>query len=172
MDSFLRDNGPWSQLVALENIRLLPIQNATALRLNPRIQVTPLQVPHRDEFSETVGYLIEGPSKKLLFIPDIDKWQLWSEDIIEYIKLVDYAFLDGTFFANGEIDGRDMSQIPHPFIEESLLLFQDLSPQLKSRIFFIHFNHTNPVLKDDSKAYNHVIKAGFNIAREGDTLTL
>ena len=61
------------------------------------IEITPLQVPHRDEYSETVGYQIEGPNKTAVFIPDIDKWHEWEEDITEKITLVDYAFIDGTF---------------------------------------------------------------------------
>ncbi len=131
-----------------------------------------LLVPHRDEFSETVGFFIEGPNKSALFIPDIDKWQLWDQNIKKWIKKVDYAFLDGTFYQNGEIPGRDMSEIPHPFIEESLELFEKLPAKEKEKVYFIHFNHTNPVLNSSSAAYQEVIKKGLNIAREMDRFAL
>ena len=34
-----------------------------------KYSVTPIQVPHRDEYSETAGYIIKGKNKKALFIP-------------------------------------------------------------------------------------------------------
>ena len=61
------------------------------------LQITPILVPHRDEFSETVGYYIKGKEKTLLFIPDIDKWYRWETDIRELVKEVDYALLDASF---------------------------------------------------------------------------
>lgn len=168
MTSFLQNNGPWSQLVTLKNIRLRPIVDRRSTALNDRISVKPLLVPHRDEFSETVGFLITGPNRKVLFIPDIDKWSKWSTNIDQLLQDVDIAYLDGTFYRNGEISGRDMSLIPHPFIEESLHRFSHLSSELRSRIRFIHFNHTNEALHSDSAACRQVIQAGLNIARQGE----
>ena len=122
-------------------------------------------VPHREEYSETVGFKIIGLKKSLLFIPDINKWQLWEREITEEIKAVDYAFLDGSFFASGEIPGRNMSEIPHPFIQESMYLFEPLAWKEKQKIHFIHFNHTNPALQD--RVIQKVIEdAGFHIAKE------
>lgn len=166
MKFFLENNGPWSQLVTLKNIDIQALKNDSTVFVNKNISVTPLLVPHRDEFSETVGYKIKGKSKSALFIPDIDKWQLWDKDILEEIKMVDYAFLDGSFFENGEIPGRDMSEIPHPFIQESIALFSQLSKEDKAKIHFIHFNHTNPILKEESKAQREVKGEGMNIAKE------
>jgi pyrroloquinoline quinone biosynthesis protein B len=167
MKEYLETNGPWSQLVKLQNIKLQPLQNNTEVFLDDQMKVVPLQVPHRDEYSETVGYQIHGPNKKVLFIPDINKWELWERSIVEEVKKVDYAFLDGSFFKNGEIPGRDMSEIPHPFIEESLQLFSGLSAEEKAKIYFIHFNHTNPVLQDNSPARLEIQAAGLNMANEG-----
>ncbi len=166
MSSFLTNNAPWSQLLILQNIALQPLENEETVVLNERLKVTPYLVPHRDEFSETVGFKIEGTSKSALFIPDIDKWHLWNRDILKEIKKVDYAFLDATFYANGEIAGRDMSEIPHPFIEESLTLFADLPAKEKAKVHFIHFNHTNPVLDESSEAYHRVSDLGFKVAKE------
>ena len=175
MRAFLKNNGPWNQLVQLGNIELrtlsadstLTLSPPHALTTSPSLHITPFLVPHRDEYSETVGFLIEGPDKKALYIPDIDKWQLWERDIRELIRQVDIAFLDGTFFANGEIPGRDMSEIPHPFIEESLNLFADLPEEERAKVHFIHFNHTNPVLDAEGEAARRIREAGFGVAGEG-----
>lgn len=167
MQSFLTNNAPWSQLIANENINLQPLQNNQTVTIGHGIQVTPLQVPHRDEFSETVGFKIQTLNKTALFIPDIDKWERWDTDINELIKEVDYAFLDATFFDNKELPGRDMSQIPHPFVVESINRFNSLSPTDKAKVYFIHFNHTNPLLDDTNVAQNQVKIAGYNIATYG-----
>jgi len=164
MKNYLTNNGPWSQLVSLKNIELNALKTDSIVQVNQNIAITPILVPHRDEFSETVGFKIKGPQKSALFIPDIDKWHLWERDIINEIKQVDYAFLDGTFYQNGEIPGRDMSLIPHPFIEESIALFKDLPIKEKQKIHFIHFNHTNPVLQKDSPARHNIQENKLNIA--------
>ena len=165
--NFILNNGPWNQLVELNNIKLNKIYNREKLILHNNLSFTPIQVPHRDEYSETVGYVIEGIHKKALYIPDIDKWAKWEVSIVEMIKSVDYAFLDGTFFDEKEINNRDISEIPHPFIIESLKLFKELDESEKSKVYFIHLNHTNPVLNSESSEYKKVISAGFNIAKTG-----
>ena len=165
--NFILNNGPWNQLVELNNIKLNKIYNREKVILHNNLSFTPIQVPHRDEYSETVGYVIEGTHKKALYIPDIDKWAKWEVSIVEMIKSVDYAFLDGTFFDEKEINNRDISEIPHPFIIESLKLFEELDESEKSKVYFIHLNHTNPVLNSESSEYKKVISAGFNIAKTG-----
>jgi pyrroloquinoline quinone biosynthesis protein B len=167
MADFLRESGPWSQLVELNQIELRALQADSSVSLTPDLHLRPLLVPHRDEFSETVGYLIQGPKRQALFLPDIDKWGTWEQDINQWVQEVDFAFLDATFFANGELPGRDMSEIPHPFVEESMQLFQSLSPADKAKIHFIHLNHTNPLLDPKSQASQAVAAAGFRVAREG-----
>lgn len=165
--NFILNNGPWNQLVELNNIKLNKIYNREKVILHNNLSFTPIQVPHRDEYSETVGYIIESIHKKALYIPDIDKWAKWEVSIVEMIKSVDYAFLDGTFFDEKEINNRDISEIPHPFIIESLKLFKELDESEKSKVYFIHLNHTNPVLNSESSEYKKVISAGFNIAKTG-----
>jgi pyrroloquinoline quinone biosynthesis protein B len=165
--NFILNNGPWNQLVELNNVKLNKIYNREKVILHNNLSFTPIQVPHRDEYSETVGYVIEGTNKKVLYIPDIDKWAKWEVSIVEMIKSVDYAFLDGTFFDEKEINNRDISEIPHPFIIESLKLFEELDESEKSKVYFIHLNHTNPVLNSKSSEYKKVISAGFNIAKTG-----
>ncbi|QKX03781.1 MBL fold metallo-hydrolase [Aquimarina sp. TRL1] len=172
MKDFLEKNGPWSQLVTNENIQILPLENKKEITLTPAIQVTPFTVPHRDEYSETVGYYITGPNKKALFIPDIDKWEKWDTNIIDAIASVDYAFIDATFFDGEEINNRDISEIPHPFIIESMRTFKGLSTAEKSKVYFIHFNHTNPVINAQSKQAQRVLTQGFNIAQIHDIIAL
>ena len=175
MAEFLSTNGPWSQLVGLNNISIEEIQDSEVaipqtygeMLLDINITVIPFLVPHRDEFSETVGYAISTENKKVLFIPDIDKWEKWDDEVIDKIKGVDLAFLDGTFYQNGEIWGRDMSQIPHPFIVESLAHFKYLSDSEKQKIHFIHLNHTNPLLDVRSEISQSFKKNAFNLAEEG-----
>ena len=169
MTTFLEENGPWSQLVEIENISLRKLKSDSTFSLNERIKVTPFLVPHRDEFSETVGYKITINEKILLFIPDIDKWEKWETNITEIIKKVDYAFLDATFYKNGELK-RDMSEIPHPFVEESMELFSNLSETDKQKVHFIHFNHTNPLLIEGSASQKEVTKKGFNLSKEGQII--
>jgi pyrroloquinoline quinone biosynthesis protein B len=172
MRDFLSTNGPWDQLVRFNNIKLMPLSNKKTTRLSARLNVTPFLVPHRDEYTETVGYRIDGPNKSAVFIPDIDKWDRWETDIRDVIRSVDYALLDAAFFADGELGNRDMSQIPHPFVSESMALFDDLTDAEKSRVIFIHMNHTNPLLVDGSDEQIAVENAGFRIAREGMRLQL
>lgn len=172
MQSFLNQNGPWDHLIKRKNIELIGLENDKSIDLSSQIKVTPFLVPHRDEYSETVGYKIEGPSKSALFIPDIDKWEKWNKNIIEEIEKVDYAFLDATFYDGKEINNRDISQIPHPFVVESLKRFENLEEKEKSKIIFIHFNHTNPIIDYESEESKIVRAKGFNIGRIEDIFIL
>ena len=171
MSNFLQNNGPWDQLVKLNNISLQTISNNKFVKLSENILVIPIKVPHRDEYSETVGYKIIGKSKKLLFIPDIDKWDEWEKSIVDEVKLVDYAFIDGTFYNGSELN-RDMSEIPHPSIEETLELFSNQPLAEKNKIYFIHINHTNPILTNKNGVRDLILNAGFNIAEKGLKLSL
>ena len=171
MKEFLSNNGPWSQLVTTQNIVFLDLQKDSIVPLSNALKVTPFLVPHRDEFSETVGYKIEGNTNSALFIPDINKWSLWEKNIVEEVKKVDYAFIDATFFKEGEIN-RPMSEVPHPFIEETVALFENESLATKNKVIFIHFNHTNPALQSNSKERNELELLGFKFATEGQRFKL
>lgn len=170
MASFITTNGPWSQLVALQNITLIPLQ-ANQVSVQNGFTITPVVVPHRDEFSETAGYKIQGPTKSMLFIPDIDKWSKWDQQLIAEIAKVDYAFLDGTFFVDGEVD-RPMKEIPHPFIQETVTLLSNAAQSIKERVYFIHFNHTNPLINPLHPKRIELEKGGFHFAKEGTLFSL
>jgi len=175
MAAFLRDNGPWSQLINLGNITLKPLAADSAVVLEGRIRVTPLRVPHRQEFSEVVAYRIEGPARTVLFLPDIDSWEDWDRigtRLEDVLASVDVAYVDATFFADGEIPGRDMSGFPHPFISHTMDRLADADAHTRAKIRFIHLNHTNPVLLGDSPERRAVAEAGFRVAERGEVLTL
>ena len=138
--------------------------------MNSKLSITPFKVPHRDEFSETVGFRIDGPSKSLIFIPDIDKWNKWQIDIVDIVENSDYSILDGTFYDISELPGRDMSEIPHPFIIETMRLFKNSDK--KDSIYFIHLNPTNPALDINSKEYKKITEKGFKVTKRGNKLPL
>ena len=171
MKEFLETNAPWSQLVALGNIKLILMEQDKLVQLTSDLRVTPLQVPHRDEFSETVGFRIETTEKSLLFIPDIDKWPLWKKDIREEVARVAVALLDATFYQEGELPNRNMSEIPHPFVAETMALFSPLPAAEKRKVKFIHFNHTNPLMLEGAER-DAVKKLGFEVATEGERIYL
>ena len=172
MKKFLEENGPWSQLVSLQNISIIELSNESKISIDSNVIVQPVEVPHRAEFSETVGYKIYGPNKTALFIPDIDKWYLWEKSIIDEIKQVDYAIIDATFYDSKEVNYRDISEIPHPFVTESMDLFDSIDIKEKNKIYFIHLNHTNPLLNEQSKQYKSVTNKGYNVAKEEMILDL
>ena len=172
MEKFLSHNGPWDQLVRLKNIVLRPMPSDSTIVLNTRLQITPFLVPHRDEYTETVGFRITGPHQSVLFIPDIDKWEKWERRIEDMIASVDVAYIDGTFYADGEIPGRNMKEIPHPFMVETMARLAALPLAQKNKIRFIHLNHTNPALRRGTNARADLKKAGFRVAAEKERVGL
>tara|TARA_Y100000385_G_scaffold103000_1_gene106485 strand:+ start:557 stop:1486 length:930 start_codon:yes stop_codon:yes gene_type:complete len=172
MKGFLIKNGPWSQLFKINNIKINNINHQEEIKLSDNLSITPFLVPHRDEFSETVGFKINGPKKSILFIPDIDKWGKWNKNLIQEIKKADLALLDGTFYDSKEVNNRNISEIPHPFIIETMDLFKEENNSEKSKINFIHLNHTNPLLDTSSAAFKKVKESGFNTAEYKDIINL
>ncbi len=195
MKGFLENNGPWSQMVELGNIKLNsyrdPITFNLPIELSGEIIITPFLVPHRDEYSETVGFLISNSNSKALFIPDIDGWQEWQSvigasfqilprktatgfsSLLAMMDKVDYAFLDATFYDDNELSGRDMSQIPHPRVTESMDIIDAVGDDsLKDKVRFIHINHTNPLRDHGSEAYKAMTKRGYKVAKRGERFCL
>lgn len=171
MVNFLTANAPWSQLVALQNIQLKPLQADQEIALNAKLKIKPFLVPHRDEFTETVGFEITGAHKKAVFIPDIDKWTKWEKKLPDVLKSADYVLLDATFYRDGEI-ARPMAEVPHPFVAETIKLLETLSIAERGKVYFIHFNHTNPLLQPDSPERREVLRQGFHVAEESLVLDL
>ena len=172
MAAFLRANGPWDQLLRLGNIELRPLADQRPLRLNKNLTVTPLQVPHRSEYTETVGFLLQGPRASLLYLPDIDGWERWSLRLEEVLATVDVAYIDGTFFSPAELPGRNLEEIPHPFVVETVRRLRPLPADLRRRVKFIHFNHTNPLLHASSLVKRVLAPTGMRPAVEGERIPL
>jgi len=171
MKSFLKSNGPWEQLINLKNIQIKSMKNDKEIRLADRLFIEPFLVPHRDEYSETIGIKIMGPKKSVLYIPDIDKWKKWDQNIFELIQHIDYALIDGTFYSENELPNRNMQDIPHPLIVESINLLYDLNSTNRNKVYFIHFNHSNPAIMDGAVT-NDIRSKQFNVARDGMILKL
>jgi pyrroloquinoline quinone biosynthesis protein B len=167
MGRFLRDNGPWGQLVALGQVELREMAAGEEIALGPDLKVTPLAVPHRDEYSDTVAFRVRGPSRSVLFVPDIDKWERWDRRLEDEAAAVDAALLDGTFLEAGELPGRSLAEIPHPLVEETAARVAGL----RGRVFFIHLNHTNRLLWDGA-ARRRLQARGLEVARDGQTFPL
>ena len=175
MADFLTYNGPWSQLVQYNNIRIRELRHTVPARLTDHIKVIPLLVPHRQEYSETVAYRIEGPNRSVLFVPDIDSWEDWDLEgtrIERILQTVDVAYVDGTFYADGEIPGRDMSTFPHPFITTTMDRLASLPEDQRSKVRFIHLNHTNPATDPTSEQAAEIAARGFHVAARGEITTL
>jgi len=167
MASLLRTSGPWSQLVALGQIELREVEPGREVVLTPSLAVTPVRVPHRDELSDTVGYVVRGRGRSLLYIPDIDKWEKWDRRIEDEVARVEIALLDGTFLSADELPGRSIAEVPHPTVGETMTRLAALS----SRISFTHLNHTNPLLWD-GRARRDLARRGFALAADGRVLSL
>lgn len=167
MRRFLSANAPWSQLVDYKNISLRPLKPGEFTALTERISVKPFCVPHRDEFSDTLGLLISGPNKRLLYIPDIQSWEAWDRPVAEEVSRVDFALLDGTFFSPEELPGRDLSKIGHPFITSSMDALCNTVSREKTKVYFTHLNHTNLALDPEGEARKTLAAGKFALAAEG-----
>ncbi len=168
MIEFLKTNGPWSQLVSLGNIEPVILPTELPVVIGKDLTIEAFSVPHRDEFSETAGYKINKRLRSYLFIPDIDKWSKWDKNLVDILSdsKIEYAFLDATFYADGELPNRAISEVPHPFVTETMNLLNGESRSLNRKVVFIHFNHTNPLLFDQRTKIK-VLKKGFGIAEQG-----
>lgn len=145
--SFLRDNAPWSQLVALRNIELRLLTPGADAQLSPDLHLTPFLVPHRDELSDTLALVVHGPAQRLFYCPDIDAWSKWEHNLRDFVAGMDVAFLDATFFSADELLGRDLSEIPHPLVTETAERLAGVDCDVR----LIHLNHTNPLLASGSE---------------------
>ncbi len=174
MAAYLRANGPWSQLVRLENIALREFQPGQPFELEKGITVKPLQVPHRDEYSDTMAFLIRGPKKTLLYVPDTDTWKTWPKPLTEVLRdeKVDIALLDGTFYSPEELPDRNVTRIKHPLITQTMDLLEPLVKAGKVRVCFTHLNHSNPLFEKAGAAQRAVEARGFRVLGEGEEIGL
>ena len=158
MAAFLQLNAPWELLFRLGHARLVPLDGPVAL--SARLTVTPIPVVHRGEYTETVAFRIDGPGRRVLWLPDIDNWEGFPLE--ETLASVDLAFVDGTFWDDGELPR--MAAVPHPRVVDTL---GRLTMTNASKVRFIHLNHTNPA-NDPGPEQDAVTRTGAAIASEGE----
>ena len=172
MASFLRSNGPWSQLVTMENILLEELTPGESRQVGKQVVVRAVRAPHRDEYADTLGFLISGPLRTVFYLPDTDSWTAWPTPVTELLGQVDVALLDGTFYSADELPGRRVETIGHPLIEDSMDLLQDLVDGGGLEVYFTHLNHSNPALDSASEARNSIEKRGFHVLEQGQEFPL
>jgi pyrroloquinoline quinone biosynthesis protein B len=174
MAGYLKTNGPWSQLVKLGNIVLREFEPGKPFDLEEGVSVKPLQVPHRDEYSDTMAFLIRGPRNTLLYVPDTDSWKAWPRPLTEILaeEKVTIALLDATFYSPDELPDRDVSKIKHPLITQSMDLLEPLVKAGKLRVYFTHLNHSNPALDAGGAARKAIEARGFRVLVEGEEIGL
>lgn len=171
MAEFLRTNAPWDQLVRLGNVELRPFASGAILELDPWIRVEAIAVPHRNEYADThaFGITLQG-CEPLLYMPDLDRWDAgWTQDPGALLARFPTLVLDGSFHSAGDLDGRDMSEIPHPPIVATLEFLAGLGQ--KHVLWFTHLNHTNPLWDPKSPASQEALRRNYFVARAGQDLT-
>lgn len=166
MEAMLRGNAPWSLLV--DEGRLIfpriPVDRWTSV--DGAFDVRMIPVPHRPEFSDTVGYLFRGGRQTILYIPDIDSWEAWDRPVRDVVEGVDVALIDGTFYSGDEVPGRNIEDIPHPLIPHSMDVLEGVVGGGR-RVIFTHLNNTNPALDAGGPQEREIQRRGFEVAREG-----
>ena len=167
MENFIKTNNPFKFLISSKNVSINSIEENKEISLTSTISINPFLVPHRNELSETVGYQIFSNDKKIIYLPDIDSWDEWDQNILNLIENNDILLLDGTFYDKDEIDNRNISEIPHPSICESLNFFSGLNRDNRNKIFFTHLNHTNTAIKEGHESRRFLNSEGYHIANDG-----
>ena len=171
MARFLRENKPWSRLVERGNVAIREIETGKEFALTDDVHATAFRVPHRDEDSDTVAYLVRGPKRRVLWLPDIDRWEKWDRSLADFGEDADLTmFLDGTFFSADEIPGRAIRDIPHPLVPDTVEILARRR-HAAAAVRFVHLNHTNR-LYWDADAVRKLASRGVAVAREGERLPL
>lgn len=160
--NFLSHNQPWAFLVEREHLDLRLLSPNLELPLSPNLHLNPLPVPHRAEFSDTCAFVIRGPQRSLFYCPDIDGWDTWGHHLPDFVSRVDMALLDAAFFSPAELPGRDLRQIPHPLVTDTVARLVGV----QSEVSLIHLNHTNPLLHDGPER-EWLRTQGFQLGRFG-----
>lgn len=157
VERFLMNNDPYRYLLDRENIEIQNLGDQQEMELMGG-KITSYQYEHAALVEKTTGYMIEGESKKLFYLSDIDEI---NRDVKEKVKEADIAILDGTFYSKDEIERYE--EVPHPTIPETMEKFSETDTE----IYFIHMNHTNPVLIEDTEERQEVEERGFGVVEKG-----
>jgi len=166
MAEFLTGNGPWDLMVREGRLDLRPVEPGRWTRVDDGLEARALSVPHRPEYSDTVGWVFRGPAHSILYLPDIDAWERWDLQVTDVVAEVDVALLDASFYSAVEVPGRSIEDIPHPLVPHSMDLLQ-ARVDAGDRVLFTHLNNTNPALFEDSAEAAEIRRRGFEVATEG-----
>ncbi|MCU0864537.1 MAG: MBL fold metallo-hydrolase [Planctomycetes bacterium] len=169
--AFVREHAPWRQLVALGQLAPMPFVVGEPFAPWPGLQVTALAVPHRDEWSDTMAFVVRGPQRAVLFVPDVDAWDKAPGLLRRLLDGVDIAYLDGTFYDGRELPDRDLAEIPHPLMTRTMELLAEVAAQRPGALRFLHCNHSNPVLHD-AALRERLTARGFALAVQGERVAL
>lgn len=162
MRDFLSKNAPWSGLITRGNIRLQIIEPGCEISLSPELSIISVPVPHRDEYSDTLAFVVQGRKRRLFYCPDIDAWTRWEHDLSEFVSEMHISLLDGTFFSSDEL-GEAIREVPHPPVRETV----ELLSCPKGDVRFVHLNHTNPLLLP-GRERSWLYAKGFLVGEVGD----
>ena len=174
MQNLIKSTPAWALLLEQGVFEMTEIGNVEI----DDVVIESIAIPHRAELSDMHAFVIRGKEHSVLFLPDHDSWDQTlaahnAPTIREWLKDLDitHALLDGTFWSGDELQGRDMSVVPHPTIQDSLSRLgerQSGDPE----IYFTHFNHTNPVYREGGSEYQKIIQLGWKVSTEGQRINL
>jgi pyrroloquinoline quinone biosynthesis protein B len=139
------------------------------LQLDDDVSIVAHVVPHRGELTDTVAFEVRGPERRLLYVPDIDRWEKWDRTLGEAVASVDIALLDGTFHDAKELPDRKLEDIPHPLIPHTIEM---LGAAGRGKVWFTHMNHSNEAADTAGPARRAIERAGYGVASDGQVFPL
>ncbi len=163
---FLRRNDPFRRIAEEGRIRIESL--SADVPWKGFVEITPVAVPHREDFSETFGFLVQGPSARVFYMPDAD---CVDARIASAVSTADYAYVDGTFFSPGEIPGLSDGTVPHPPMSVSAEILGSAG-SARTRIRYTHMNHTNPALNPDGPERKLLEEKGLSLAEDFETVAI
>jgi pyrroloquinoline quinone biosynthesis protein B len=149
--------------------------NGFEIRAIPVAGTTPGYDGRRPAAGAVVAYEIAQVkgTKRLLFAP---VFASIDEPLAVAIATADVAFLDGTFFSDGELLIQELmpkraGALGHLAMDGPGGTLAALAGAT-ARIVFTHINNSNPILNPDSDAARRVRAANFEVAYDGMELRL
>lgn len=170
MGAFLRSNEPWARLFREGHLVFYEIAPGEAFQPIPGLIAEAVAVPHRDEYTDTVGYVITASAgRSALYLPDLDDWSNWDA-CDSVVEAVDVAVVDATFFDDSEALGRLLAEVPHPFVVDTVARFE--ARAAATRFVLSHLNRSNPLCDPESEQSAWVRARGFEVAWDGMAIQL
>ena len=168
----------WSLMVDQGVFAPSVFHDGDLIQLSSSLTIQPLMVPHRDELSDMHAFILRGPNRSLLFLPDHDTWKETltrhnASTIRSWLTSlkVDIALVDGTFWSSDELAGRNQDKVPHPPVSQTLEMLGSRKED-DPALYFIHLNHTNPLYDPNSGASEELTRSGWSVAAQGQRFTL